>query len=165
MEDANQSSTTFELGKLDLNGLASSEGSVNPSNQSLNSVLTDQPGTEQNNSMGDYYQLQKTLLLATFICTGIIFIPVWVTYSLNIALNYLLGACVGIVYLKMLAREVEFLGTSQQRVGTKGLALCATLIIIASQWQQLHILPVFLGFLTYKVAILAYTLKTVLNQT
>ena len=115
--------------------------------------------------MQEYYQLQKTLLLGTIVCTGLIFVPVWLTYSLNIALNYLVGACVGVIYLKMLAREVEFLGTSQQRMGAKGLALCAGLIIVASQWQQLHILPVFLGFLTYKVAILVYTFKTILPKT
>jgi ATP synthase protein I len=38
--------------------------------------------------MQEYYQLQKMLLLITIAITGIIFISVWIVYSLNIALNF-----------------------------------------------------------------------------
>ena len=106
--------------------------------------------------MREYYQLQNTLLITTLILSGLIFIPVWWFYSLNTALNYLLGAMVGVVYLKLLAGEVEKLGVTKNRVGKKGLALFAGLIIIASRWQELHIVPVFLGFLTFLRGILRF---------
>ncbi len=118
--------------------------------------------TIQADSMQDYYQLQRTLMLLSIVFTGITFICVWIFYSLHLALNYLLGAFVGIIYLRMLGREVENVGTSQQKLGNKGLILFAATIIVASQWQTLYIVPVFLGFLTYKVAIIAYTIQNVM---
>ena len=101
-------------------------------------------------------------MLLSIVLTIIIFTCVWIFHSLLLALNYLLGALVGIVYLKILAKEVEKVGTSQQKLGKKGLILIAAMIIVASQWQKLYIVPVFLGFLTYKIAIIAYTIQNVM---
>lgn len=115
---------------------------------------------EQSASMQEYYQLQRYLFRVTLVFTGVIFICVWIFYSLNIALNYLIGACTGVVYLKMLARNVEQLGRQKEKVGKTQLAVFIGMIVIASQLDQLKILPIFLGFLTYKAAIIAYMFRT-----
>lgn len=111
-------------------------------------------------AMGEYYRLQQNLLICTVAFSAVIFFCVWLTYSLPVALNYLIGACGGVVYLRMLARNVANIGRGQQRIGSGRLAIVIGLIIVASQWQQLEIMPVFLGFLTYKAALIAYTLWT-----
>lgn len=111
-------------------------------------------------SMAEYNQLQYQLLLLTLSIALIIFITVWLVYSLPTALNYLLGGCTGVVYLKMLARDVERLGNQKDRLGYARLAPFLGLMIIATRWHDLQIVPIFLGFLTYKAAIIVYVLKT-----
>ncbi|WP_008309353.1 ATP synthase subunit I [Leptolyngbya sp. PCC 6406] len=112
--------------------------------------------------MGEYYRLQQTLLVITLTFSAVIFVSVYFVYSLSIALNYLIGACTGVIYLRMLSRSVARLGRQSKELSSGRLALVALLLLVASQWNQLELLPVFLGFLTYKAAIIAYMLWTVI---
>lgn len=68
------------------------------------------------------------------------------------------------MYLRMLAKDVEKLSYENTSSNYGRLALFAGLIIVAAQWDQLKIFPLFLGFLTYKAAILFYVLPTSLIQ-
>jgi ATP synthase protein I len=115
----------------------------------------------ESTSMKEFYQLYQKLLATTLVLTGIIFISVGIFYSWNIALNYLVGAFTGVVYLKMLAKDVERLGGEKKGLSKNRFALIVIPIILASQWHQLHILPIFLGFLTYKATLLIYMVQTV----
>ncbi|WP_228721733.1 MULTISPECIES: ATP synthase subunit I [Thermoleptolyngbya] len=127
-----------------------------PESSDSSAALSAQPDA----SMQEYYKLQNHLLLTTLVMAAVIFSSVWAVYSLNIALNYLIGACTGVVYLRMLARNVEQLGREKGRIGNTRLVLLVGLILIASRWNQLQIMPIFLGFLTYKAAVILYMLRT-----
>jgi ATP synthase protein I len=115
--------------------------------------------SKSDGSMQEFYQLYKQLIIITLVLIGIAFISVWIFYSVNIALNYLIGAITGVIYLRMLAKDVERLGTEKQSLSKNRLALFVGLIVLATQWQQLKILPIFLGFLTYKATLLVYMLQ------
>ncbi len=111
-------------------------------------------------SMQEYYQLQQDLLKLTMVFTVVIFLAVWGTYSLNTALNYVVGAVTGIVYFRMLAKSVNGIGREQQKPSSGRLAIFIGVMVVSTQWEQLSVLPVFLGFLTYKAALISFVLWT-----
>lgn len=127
-----------------------------PENEAPSGGLSPEPDA----SMQEFYQLQEDLLKITLILTGIVFGSVWIFYSLNVALNYLIGACTGVVYLRMLARNVAQLGRERSKIGSSRLALLVGVILVASRLDQLQIMPIFLGFMTYKAAVIFYMLRT-----
>jgi len=113
--------------------------------------------------MQEFYQLRQELLVTSFILMLVVLPAVWLAYSFNTALNYVVGAATGMIYLRLLANNVERLGRSSNKVGKSQLLVLVIVLVIASRWQTLHILPVFLGFLTYKAAILVYMLRTIFS--
>ncbi len=115
-----------------------------------------------NGGMTEYYQLQRNLYLVMLVITGVIFGSVWVAYSGQTALNYLLGALAGLLYFRRLARDIEGLGAQRMGFGSGRIAIFVAVIILASQLERLAILPVFLGFMTYKAAIVIYVVQTTL---
>lgn len=115
------------------------------------------------NGMQDYYSLQQELLLLTVGAALLTFACVWWFYTFNTASSYLLGAVTGMMYLRMLSKKVATLGTGgNQSLGTNRFALLIILIFVAARWNQLQLLPAILGFLTYKMALIFYTLRITL---
>ena len=111
------------------------------------------------NSMGEYQQLKQELFLTTLAIAAVAFPTVVYFYGLRIAGNYLLGAVAGVVYLRLLARDVDRLGTETMKLSFNRQALVIVLMLVAAKWNQLQILPVFLGFLTYKAASIVYLVR------
>jgi ATP synthase protein I len=137
-----------------------SEESILPTQTTQQDAQAGSPDAKPvDSSMQEFYQLYQELLMITLALTAVIFVSVWVSYSLNIALNYLLGACAGLLYLRMLAKDVERLGREKQQLSKTRLALLIALILLASRWNQLQILPIFLGFLTYKATLIIYVVR------
>ncbi len=137
-----------------------SEESIEPTPETRENSQPGSTASEATGSMQEFYQLSQELLITTLALTGIVFVCVWIFYSLNIALNYLIGACTGVVYLRMLAKDVERLGREKSQLSKTRLALLILLILLSSQWNQLKIMPIFLGFLTYKAALIIYVIRT-----
>jgi ATP synthase protein I len=111
------------------------------------------------NSMGEYQQLKQELYLTTLAIAAVAFAAVVYFCGLRIAGNYLLGAVTGVVYLRLLARDVDRLGTETMKLSFNRQALVIVLMLVAAKWHQLQILPVFLGFLTYKAALMVYLVR------
>ncbi len=110
------------------------------------------------NSMGEFYQLRNNLLMGTIFVALVGSSLTLFFYDWQTSLNYLLGTCFGLVYLNMLARSVERVGLTKKTSGWSRLAIFIGLMIVAIKREQLQVVPVFLGFITYKVAILSYLL-------
>jgi ATP synthase protein I len=111
------------------------------------------------NSMGEYERLKRELYLTTLAIAAVAFPTVVYFYGWRIAGNYLLGAVAGVVYLRLLARDVDRLGTETMKLSLNRQVLVIVLMLVAAKWHQLQILPVFLGFLTYKAASIVYLVR------
>jgi len=117
-------------------------------------MVVETSSTSVDDGMEEYNRL-KFKLLAITIASGIIIgLAVWAWYGWNIALSYFVGALVGTAYFRMLTKGVDRLGTESNRLGFSRLGLFVLLMAIAAKSDQLEILPAFLGFMTYKVAVL-----------
>ncbi len=109
--------------------------------------------------MAEYQHLKNQLMLWTAFLVGIVGAVVWLIYGTVIGQSFCLGGLVGIAYIGMLARSVDRIDRGKPRLGIARFGLFIALMILASRWQSLALLPAFLGFLTYKLAVLALMLR------
>lgn len=98
------------------------------------------------------------------VLSAIIGVTTWLVYGINTALSYGLGACSGMVYFRMLARSVDRIGGGGGGLGFPRLAVFIAVMIVALRWEKLAVLPVFLGFVTYKGAILLYAIQDLVRS-
>jgi len=116
-------------------------------------------------SMQEYYILKQTLYLSTLAITAVGFVAALLAYSSDTALSYLIGSLCGLLYLRMLAKGVERLGLGAASTGGNArIAIFVGLIVVATQVERLQLFPVILGFITYKFALLVYSLAIGLRE-
>jgi ATP synthase protein I len=138
---------------------------INASSEGDQSVAAQATTFSSDGAMTEYIQLKRELFITTIVIGIVVFVSVWLAYELNVALNYLLGAVVGLVYVRMLAKEVDKLGYEKPRLNSNRLAMFVGVMILAMRVPQLQVLPVFLGFLTYKLALFIYAIRIFLRPT
>jgi len=102
----------------------------------------------------DFYRLQRRLLLAT-VAVALVSVPiVAVTFNLSVASSVFVGACAGLLYVRLLARSVANLSEQSRGLGRFQLVVPTLLLVGAAKLPQLDLLPAFLGFLLYKPALI-----------
>ncbi|NDG75889.1 MAG: ATP synthase [Synechococcaceae bacterium WB8_1B_136] len=134
------------------------EGSEEAPQTTASALEPDSPAAVSPGSDGDYAQLQRRLIRATLIVSAIAVLITALLFDLHIATSLLVGGLGGVLYLWLLSRSVGKLGKGSKTVGKTQLLVPVVLVLASSRLPQLELLPVLLGFLLYKPALILQTL-------
>ena len=104
--------------------------------------------------MDDYVRLQRRLMMATLAVSAAAVPLSWIFFGGSAAASLLLGACSGLLYLRLLARSVARLGNGSRSVGRFQLLVPVLLVIAALRIPAIELLPALAGFVLYKPALL-----------
>ena len=104
--------------------------------------------------MDDYVRLQQRLMMATLAVSAAAVPLSWIFFGGSAAARLLLGACSGLLYLRLLARSVARLGKGSRSVGRFQLLVPVLLVIAALRIPAIELLPALAGFVLYKPALL-----------
>jgi len=111
-----------------------------------------------------YETIKAQVLGIMLILSAVIALTTALIYGINVGISYGVGACCGIVYFRMLAKSIDRLGGEGRGFGSPRLAIFIGVMIVALRWEKLAVLPVFLGFVTYKGAILLYAIRDLIRS-
>ena len=102
----------------------------------------------------DFYRLQRRLLLATVLVSLVTVPIVAFTMNLSVAGSVLVGACAGLLYVRLLARSVARLSDQSRGLGRFQLVVPTLLVVGAAKLPQLALLPACLGLRRYLRALI-----------
>ena len=102
----------------------------------------------------EYLELQFRVLRLTFLLTVFSVGIAGFFLGIQVSASILFGALSGIFYFRLLARGVGRLGTSSKIVGKVQLLVPVLLVLVASRFPQIDLIPALLGFLLYKPALI-----------
>ena len=102
----------------------------------------------------EYTQLQLRIFRLTLILSAFAVLITAILFDIPASISLLIGACSGILYLRLLARGIGKLGKSSMSVSKVQLLVPILLFFVVSRVPQLELLPAFLGFLLYKPSLI-----------
>ena len=107
--------------------------------------------------MADYRRLQRWSLLMSLVLAAIAVLITAVWFSGTTVLSVAVGCIAGMLYLLLLTRAVEKLGSQSRQVGKAQLLVPVVLVLLSTRWPLLQLLPALIGFLIYKPAVIITT--------
>jgi len=102
----------------------------------------------------EYAQLQRRIVMATFLLTSLVVGITAIFFDLQTTTSLLVGSIFGVLYLRLLGRSIEKLGTSSKQVSKIQLIVPVLLVLATTKLPQLDLIPSLLGFLLYKPALI-----------
>eukprot|EP00850_Spirogloea_muscicola_P024036 SM000427S15754 [mRNA] locus=s427:4739:7607:+ [translate_table: standard] len=127
-----------------------------------------------------YDQLKLKLQSWTLAIGGGCTVAAYFSYSPEIAASYAVGLAGSLVYVRMLSKSIDSLGSSAIGTAVKGaigqprLLVPVVLVMAFNRWNeilvpeygllQLQLIPILLGFFTYKAATLVVTFEDVFSS-
>ena len=107
--------------------------------------------------MADYRRLQRWSLLMSLVLAAFAVLISAVWFSGTTVLSVAVGCIAGLLYLLLLSRAVEKLGTQSRSLGKAQLLVPVVLVLLSTRWPLLELLPALIGFLIYKPAVIITT--------
>ena len=111
-------------------------------------------GNTSGDLSSEYVLLQLRIFRINLVVTAFAAVVSILFVDLNAAISLLLGACSGIIYLRLLAKNIGSLGKSSSSVGKVQLIVPAALVLVVAKVPDLHLLPSLVGFLLYKPSLI-----------
>jgi len=118
------------------------------------SIDPDSSQTSSVDSVNEYVTLQRSIFRMTFVLTAFTVVFAIIFVDFNAAISLLLGACSGIIYLRLLAKNIGSLGKSSSSVSKVQLLVPVLLVLVVTKLPELQLMPALVGFLLYKPSLI-----------
>ena len=124
-----------------------------PENLSVQKSL-DKPAAVRKEPL-DFFENLVVRSLLLNIAFAILALVISLTFfDFNFSMSLLLGSVFGILYLRLLSKNILKLGTNTNSVGKFQLILPILLVLLSSKSHQVELLPAFMGFILYKPSLI-----------
>ncbi len=101
-------------------------------------------------ALEEYAQLQRRIFTTALVVIALSFSLSAFFLGLQFSISLLVGAFSGLIYLRLLARNIGKLGKGSKAVSKVQLLVPVMLVLAVSRLPQLDLLPALIGFILYK---------------